>query len=79
MHAMDNTTEKRTIQKKNRNYNNTDIYFIVKKLACNNMYYRHRHKEHKQYTTHNTYMMNIKLIRYGNTSFSNQHDRHTYK
>lgn len=31
MHAMDNTTEKRTIQKKNRNYNNTDIYFIFKK------------------------------------------------
>lgn len=73
MHAMDNTTEKRTIQKKNRNYNNTDIYFIFKKLACNYMYYRDR------YTTHNTYMMNIKLIRYGNTSFSNQHDRHTYK
>lgn len=36
-------------------------------------------KNNKQYTTHNTYMMNIKLIRYGNTSFSNQHDRHTYK
>lgn len=35
MHAMDNTTEKRTIQKKNRNFNNTDIYFIFKKLACN--------------------------------------------
>lgn len=51
MHAMDNTTEKRTIQKKNRNYNNTDIYFIFKKLACNYMHYRHRHKEHKQYTT----------------------------
>lgn len=47
MHAMDNTTEKRTIQKKNRNYNNTDIYFIFKKLACNYMYYRHRHTDTK--------------------------------
>lgn len=64
MHAMDKTTEKRTIQKKKgiiiiltfciKCRRCSDIYFIFKKLAVHHT---------------NTYMMNMKLIRYGNTSF----------